>query len=135
MAAASAAAFSVQGSVEQVDVTELAANAQVSLPNSSGATVCARMPTRSEGCCSGTLRREPATAWAAQATSGHRWRTLTIHQAWTVTVTGARSVAKRAESLPHTYGPSRPSGASLSPRSRIGLELLLAEDGSMSARQ
>ncbi len=39
MAAASAAAFSVQGSVEQVDVTELAANAQVSLPNSSGATV------------------------------------------------------------------------------------------------
>ncbi len=49
-----------------------------------------------------------------------------------MTVTGARSVAKRAESLPHTYGPSRPSGASLSPRSRIGLELL-AEDGSVLA--
>ena len=38
-AAASASAFSVQGSVEQVDVTGLAANAQASLLRSSGATV------------------------------------------------------------------------------------------------
>ena len=53
----------------------------------------------------------------AQATSGHHWRTLTIHQAWTVTVTGARRVAKQAESLPHTYGPSRPSSVEVQPQS------------------
>jgi len=53
----------------------------------------------------------------AQATSGHHWRTLTIHQAWTVTVTGARRVAKKAESLPHTYGPSRPSSVEVQPQS------------------
>jgi hypothetical protein len=49
--------------------------------------------------------------------SGHHWRTLTTHQAWTVTVTGARHVAKQAESLPHTYGPSRPSSEEVQPQS------------------
>jgi hypothetical protein len=53
----------------------------------------------------------------AQATSGQHWRTLTIHQAWTVTVTGARRVAKQSESLPHTYGPSRPSSVDVQPQS------------------
>lgn len=56
-------------------------------------------------------------AAAAQATSGQHWRTLTIRQAWTVTATGARRVAKRAESLPHAYGPSRPSSVELQPQS------------------
>jgi hypothetical protein len=53
----------------------------------------------------------------AQATSGRLWRTLTVHQAWTVTVTGAHRVAKQAESLPHTYGPSRPSSVEVQPQS------------------
>ena len=53
----------------------------------------------------------------AQAPSGHHWRTLTIHQAWTVTVTGARRVAKQAESLQHTYGPSRPNSVEVQPQS------------------
>jgi hypothetical protein len=53
----------------------------------------------------------------AQATSGRHWRALTIHQAWRVTVTGARRVAKQAESLPHTYGPSRPSSVEVQPQS------------------
>ncbi len=53
----------------------------------------------------------------AQATSGQHWRTLTIHQAWTATVTGAHRVAKQAESLPHTYGPSRPSSVEVQPQS------------------
>ena len=58
-----------------------------------------------------------ATAVPAQGTSGHHWRTLTIHQAWTTTVKGAHQVAKRAESLPHTYGPSRPSSIEVQPQS------------------
>lgn len=41
----------------------------------------------------------------AQATSGHRWRTLTIHQAWLATKTGARHVAEHAGSSGHTFGP------------------------------
>lgn len=40
----------------------------------------------------------------AQATSGHRWRTLTIHQAWVVTVTGAHHVAEHAGSSGHALG-------------------------------
>ncbi len=59
----------------------------------------------------------PLLAVAARATSGHRWRTLTIHQAWTATVTGARRVAKQAESSPHAYGPSRPSSVEVPPQS------------------
>ena len=53
----------------------------------------------------------------AQATFDHHWRTLTTHQAWTVTVTGAHRVAKQSESLPHTYGPSRPSSVEVQPQS------------------
>jgi hypothetical protein len=53
----------------------------------------------------------------AQATSGPHWRPLTIHQAWTVTVAGARRVAREAESLPHAYGPSRPSSTQVQPQS------------------
>ncbi len=57
------------------------------------------------------------SAVPARATSGQHWRTLTIHQAWTITVTGARRVAKQAESLPHAYGPSRPSSVDVQPQS------------------
>ncbi len=57
--AASASAFSAQGSVEQVDVTGLAPNAQMSLLSKSGATVSTRRkPTRREACCSGTSSPE-----------------------------------------------------------------------------
>ncbi len=59
----------------------------------------------------------PLLPGGARASSGHRWRTLTIHQAWTVTVAGAHHVAKQAESLPHTYGPSRPSSVEVQPQS------------------
>ncbi len=59
----------------------------------------------------------PALPGTAQAASGGHWRTLTIHQAWTVTVKGARRVAREAESAPHEYGPSRPSSDEVQPQS------------------
>ncbi len=59
----------------------------------------------------------PVLGGAAQATAGDRRRTLTLHQAWTVTVAGARDVTKQAESLPHVYGPSRPGSDEVQPQS------------------
>ncbi len=53
---------------------------------------------------------------AAQAGSARHWRTITIHQAWLVTVKGAHGVARQAESAPHTYGPSRPSSVEVQPQ-------------------
>jgi hypothetical protein len=94
----------------------------------SAAEACLAAPATRAGIIAHVVRRgatisavvlclAPILPGTAQATSGHHWRTLTIHQAWTVTVTGARHVAKQAESLPHTYGPSRPSSDEVQPQS------------------
>ena len=83
--------------------------APLSIPGWKGMGIIARVVRRGATISAVVLCLAPLVPGAAQATSSHHWRTLTIHQAWTVTVAGARHVAKQAESFPHTYGPSRPS--------------------------
>ena len=78
LAAASASAFTTQGSVEQVDVTGLAPNAQMSLLNSKGATVY----TQSADSLGGLLFRnvKPATGYRVRLTStGETSSTITVH--------------------------------------------------------
>jgi hypothetical protein len=76
--AASASAFSAQGSVKQVDVTGLAANAQMSLLNSSGATVY----TQNADSLGGLLFRNvtPGTGYRVRLSStGESSGRITVH--------------------------------------------------------
>ena len=76
--AASASAFSAQGSAEQVYVTGLAANAQMSLLNSSGATVY----TQNADSLGGLLFRNvtPGSGYRVRLTStGESSEPITVH--------------------------------------------------------
>ena len=80
VAAASASAFNVQGSVQQVDVTGVAANAQMSLLNSAGTVVS----TQNADAQGGLLFRNvaPASGYKARLTStGESSGPITVHSA------------------------------------------------------
>ena len=88
VAAASAAAFDAQGSVEQVYVTGLAANAQASLLNSRGETVSTKNPqgeavtTQTADSLGGLIFRnvKPASGYRVRLTStGETSEALTVH--------------------------------------------------------
>jgi predicted acyl esterase len=78
LAAASASAFETRGSVEQVDVTGLPANAEASLLNAKGATV-ATQDADAEG---GLLFRnvKPAKKYRVRLASGETGEAVTVHK-------------------------------------------------------
>ena len=72
--AGAATTFSARGSVEQVYVTGLAPNAQMSLLNGAGTTIATRQANSLGAFCFATCRREAATASVLRREGRHPLR-------------------------------------------------------------